>query len=140
MSSTTVHMSPGLPIMKDGDFAGLAVLQREYGFVGIRVDGRNRSIVMVRAETDTLEEVESVPIEQQVVYLQVDCDFRKRADMAHFYYSLDGEEWIKIGKQHQMIYTLPHFMGYLFGLFNFATMTHGGSADFDYFRVGAEHF
>ena len=93
---------------------------------------------MVGAETDSLEEVQSVPIDQQVVYLQVDCDFRNRADKAHFFYSLDGEEWIKIGKQHQMIYTLPHFMGYRFGLFNFATKTPGGSADFDYFRIGAE--
>jgi hypothetical protein len=27
-------------------------------------------------------------------------------------------------------------MGYRFGLFNFATKTAGGYADFDYFRVG----
>ena len=126
--------------MKDGDFAGLAVLQRQYGFVGVKVEGRNKSIVMARAETNSAKEVESVPLDQQVVHLKVGCDFRGRADKAYFYFSLDGDEWIQIGKPHQMIYTLPHFMGYRFGLFNFATRTTGGSADFDYFRVSTEGF
>jgi len=35
----------------------------------------------------------------------------------------------------QMAYTLPHFMGYRFGLFNYATKASGGYADFDYFYV-----
>ncbi|MDB5245618.1 MAG: glycosyl hydrolase 43 family protein, partial [Segetibacter sp.] len=32
-------------------------------------------------------------------------------------------------------YTLPHFMGYRFALFNYATKNVGGSVDFDYFRI-----
>ena len=126
--------------MKDGDFAGLALIQRRHGFVGVKVEGRGKSIVMVRADNDATEEEESVPLDQHVVYLKVSCDFRERADKAYFYFSLKGEEWIKIGKPLQMIYTLPHFMGYRFGLFNFATETAGGSADFDYFRISAERF
>src|SRR4051812_42594223 len=31
---------------------------------------------------------------------------------------------------------VPHFMGYRFGLFNFATKSAGGSADFDWFHIG----
>ena len=34
-----------------------------------------------------------------------------------------------------MSYTLPHFMGYRFSLFNYATKTPGGFADFDYLRL-----
>jgi hypothetical protein len=34
-----------------------------------------------------------------------------------------------------MAYTLPHFMGYRFGLFNYATKAAGGIADFDYFHI-----
>ncbi|MBN2137557.1 MAG: hypothetical protein JW720_07110 [Sedimentisphaerales bacterium] len=34
-----------------------------------------------------------------------------------------------------MVYTLPHFMGYRFGLFNFATKTTGGFVDFDFYRL-----
>ena len=126
--------------MKDGDYAGLAVLQKKYGFVGIKVEGHNKSVVMAGVEKDSLEEVESVPFDRQVVYLKVDCDFRERTDKATFYFSLDGEGWIEIGRPHQMAYTLPHFMGYRFGLFNFATKATGGSADFDYFRVSVEGF
>jgi hypothetical protein len=35
-----------------------------------------------------------------------------------------------------MAYTLPHFMGYRFGLFCYATSAAGGYGDFDGFRVG----
>jgi hypothetical protein len=34
-----------------------------------------------------------------------------------------------------MAYTLPHFMGYRFGLFNYATKSPGGFVDFNYFRI-----
>ena len=51
------------------------------------------------------------------------------------YYSLDGEIWTRIGSVLQMAYTLPHFMGYRFGVFNVATKTAGGHVDFDYYRV-----
>ena len=35
-----------------------------------------------------------------------------------------------------MAYTLPHFMGYRFALFHYATKSADGSVDFDYFRIG----
>jgi hypothetical protein len=34
-------------------------------------------------------------------------------------------------------YELSHFMGCRFGLFNWATKESGGSADFDFFRIGS---
>lgn len=124
--------------MKDGDCAGLIALQRRYGFVGVKMEGDGKSIIMVRAQSRTLEEIESVPLKQQIVYLKIACDFRDRTDKAYFYYSLDGKTWKKIGAILQMSYTLPHFMGYRFGLFNFATKKAGGLVDFDYYRVSDE--
>jgi len=121
--------------MKDGDCAGLTALQKRYGFVGVKMVGGAKSIVMVSAESDSPVEVQRVPLGQGVVFLKVDCDFRDRVDKAAFYYSLDGEKWTAIGQSLQMAYTLPHFMGYRFGLFNFATKTAGGFVDFDFFRV-----
>ena len=121
--------------MNDGDFAGLAALQRRYGFVGVKRVGSANSIVMVSAETDRPEEVEGVPLEQDVVYLRVDCDYRNRADRAAFFYSLDGKQWTAIGKPLKMAYTLPHFMGYRFALFHFATEESGGFVDFDSFTI-----
>ena len=80
-------------------------------------------------------EVESVPLSQDIVYLKATCDFEDRKDVADFYYSLDGKSWAKIGDQLKMSYTLPHFMGYRFGLFNYATENPGGYVDFDYFHI-----
>ena len=121
--------------MKDGDFAGLAAFQRKYGFVGVKVSGEAKSIVMVSAESNPPVEVESVPLAGTTAFLKLDCDFKDRADKAYFFYSLDGSAWKAIGKPLHMSYTLPHFMGYRFALFNYATKTVGGSAAFDYFRV-----
>ncbi len=121
--------------MKDGDRAGLLLLQKKYGWVGIKVDAGSKSIVMINASSGVPEEVKSVPVSQKKVYLKADCDFNDRTDKAYFYYSLDGTTWERIGSSLQMSYTLPHFMGYRFGLFNYATKIAGGYVDFDFFRV-----
>jgi len=34
-----------------------------------------------------------------------------------------------------MSYSLAHFVGYRFALFNYSTKVAGGSVDFDYFRI-----
>ena len=80
-------------------------------------------------------EVESIPLDQNSIYLKADCDFNDEKDIALFYYSFDGKSWTKIGSQLKMAYTLPHFMGYRFGLFNYATKKTGGYVDFDYFHI-----
>jgi beta-xylosidase len=121
--------------MNDGDFAGLAALQKRYGFVGVKMSGAAKSVVMVSAESNSVVEVGTVPLSGKVVFLKMDCDFKKRSDKACFFYSLDGHKWTAIGKPLQMAYTLPHFMGYRFALFNYATKAAGGFVDFDYFRV-----
>ncbi len=122
--------------MKDGDFAGLALLQKKYGLVGVKADGNARAIVMLSAESDSPVEIARVPLAGKTVFLRADCDFKDRADKANFFYSLDGKTWTAIGGALKMVYTLPHFMGYRFGLFNFATKTPGGYVDLDSFRIG----
>ena len=124
--------------MKDGDCAGLIVLQRKFGYVNVKMEGNNKSIVMVSSQSNGPDEIESIPIAQSTIYLKIDCDFRNRTDKAYFYYSMDGKTWKKIGTDLQMAYTLPHFMGYRFGLFNYATKTTGGYVDFDYFHISDE--
>lgn len=121
--------------MKDGDYAGLIALQRKYGSICIKMEGDNKSVAMFSAQSDQVEEIESIPLSKSTVHLRIECDFRNRTDKAYFYYSLDGKTWKKIGTVLQMSYTLPHFMGYRFGLFNFATKEAGGFVDFDYCRI-----
>lgn len=122
--------------LRDGDVAGIVALQRRYGYVAVKQVGGEKSIVMVSADTnDTAAELASVPLQGDVVHLRVECDFQPAPELARFAYSLDGLEWVPIGRPSKMAYTLPHFMGYRFGLFCYATQTAGGHADFDYYRV-----
>ena len=121
--------------MKEGDFAGLALLQKKYGLVGVKYENGTRSVVMVSAESGSVVEMERVPLTQQTVYLKAECNFRDLADIAKFFYSLDGKTWKPIGSQLKMAYTIPQFMGYRFGLFNYANKTAGGFVDFDWFRI-----
>ena len=121
--------------MKDGDFAGLCLLQKNYGLVGVKMNGNSKSIVMINAGSGKAEESASVLLNQSVVYFRAECDFTNKKDSADFFYSLDGKEWTAIGTPLKMTYTLPHFMGYRFGLFNYATKNVGGFADFDYFHI-----
>jgi beta-xylosidase len=121
--------------MKEGDFAGLGLLQKNYGLIGVRITGSAKELVMVNASTGKPEEVQHIPFTQTTIYLKAECNFTDRKDVANFFYSLDGKNWTAFGTQLKMAYTLPHFMGYRFALFNYATKNTGGFADFDYFRI-----
>jgi beta-xylosidase len=121
--------------MKEGDFAGLGLLQKNYGLMGVKVNGGSKMIVMINASNGKPVEVENIPINQPTVYFKAECNFTDRKDVANFFYSLDGKNWKSIGTQLKMTYTLPHFMGYRFTLFNYATKETGGFVDFDYFRI-----
>ncbi|NDV57118.1 glycoside hydrolase [Bacteroides sp. 519] len=123
--------------MKDGDFAGLGLLQEKYGIVGVKVKNGQKYIFAGNTQNSdvTYEELETVPFNSNEVYFKVQANFKDQADKANFYYSLNGKEWINIGNSLQMVYTLSHFMGYRFALFNYATEQAGGSVDFNYFRV-----
>lgn len=130
-ASTFVEISS----MKNGDFAGMIALQKKYGFVGVKKENNKYSIVMINGEEEEPVEVASVPLDQNGVHLKIECDFKERTDKATFYYSMDGLNWEPIGNTLQMAYTLPHFMGYRFGLIHYATNELGGYTDFDYYRV-----
>jgi beta-xylosidase len=121
--------------MKDGDFAGLSAFQKEYGLVGVKFEGNKKTIVMTMTDNDKAVEVQRIPLLQDNIYFKIDCDFTDLKDEAKFFYSLDGKIWNPIGKTLKMRYTIPHFMGYRFGLFNYATKNTGGYVDFDWFRI-----
>lgn len=121
--------------MKDGDFAGLGLLQKNFGQLGVKIHGDKKDIVMINASAGKPEEVASIPLSQPTVYLKAECNFTDKKDVAQFFYSLDGKNWIAIGTVLKMTYTLPHFMGYRFTLFNYATKEKGGYVDFDWFRI-----
>ena len=135
---STAYTSIDVSGMKDGDYAGLLALQKQYGYVGVHMAGNTKSIVMVTGDdvTGIPNQRASVPLNQNTVFVRIDMDFTNRTDKAYFYYSLNGTTWTAIGTTLQMSYTIPHFMGYRFGLFSYATQSSGGYADFDFYRVG----
>lgn len=121
--------------MKEGDFAGLSLLQKDFGWVGVKIENGEKSIVMYSNASGKPIEVQKVPLKQNTIFLMAECDFRNRADKGYFFYSFDAKDWKPIGEAIKMPYTIPHFMGYRFGLFNYATKNVGGYADFDFFKI-----
>ena len=120
--------------MKEGDFAGLGLLQKQFGLLGVQISGSSKAIVMINASTGKREEAASIPLNQNKVYFKAECNFTHKKDVADFFYSLDGTAWMPVGTQLKMAYTIPQFIGYRFALFNYATKNVGGYADFDYFN------
>lgn len=121
--------------MKDGDMAGLAALQDSMGFVAVYKSGSSLSIVEYQGKTQKA----SVAIDQNKVYFRIDMDFTNQTDKATFYYSLDSTTWKSIGSTLSMSYTLGMFVGYRYALFNYASKTAGGYADFAWFKIGKDY-
>lgn len=122
--------------MKDGDLAGLTTFQKVYGIVCVKMDGEKKSVIVVRTDKNGVAiEDEVVSIDAKNIHLKISCNFENLRDEATFFWSLDGKDWKKIGGVLKMEYTIPHFMGYRFGLFHFSTKTAGGYADFDYYHI-----
>jgi beta-xylosidase len=132
---SSASVSIDISKMKDGDVAGLGLLQKNYGYVAVKAGTSSASIVMVSAVTGKAEEIEIIPLNKKTVYFKAECDFTEKKDTANFFYSLDGKSWLPIGKPLKMSYTIPHFMGYRYSLFNYASKEIGGYVDFDYFRL-----
>lgn len=122
--------------MKPGDRAGMIALASHFGAVGIHVDenGVRHLYMSVKGSGGEEETVERIPYNGSRIFLKIALNFEDSIDLAHFYYSVDGEAWLAIGGPLQMKYTLHHFMGYRIGLFAYAAKEAGGHADFDYFR------
>ncbi|WP_019636947.1 glycoside hydrolase 43 family protein [Paenibacillus fonticola] len=122
--------------MKPGDHAGLVALQNHFGTVGVKVaDNGDRFITMsVNRGNGEEKELETIWFNGSVVYLKIAFQFEESVDLASFYYSADGGDWLQIGESLRMQYTLDHFMGYRIGLYQYASKQIGGYADFDYFH------
>ena len=125
--------------MKDGDMAGLVALQDDKGFVALAKDGGSYKVVMYTGNKDGERQAASQALTGSKVYLRIDFDLPIDRGTAYFYYSTDGNTWTKIGSDVKLNYDLHMFVGVRWGLFNFATKSAGGYADFDWFKVGTDY-
>ena len=115
--------------MKDGDFCGLIALQSNYGTVGIKAENGKKYMIMTTREG----EQECVEFTGNTAFFRIHFDYEDSRDIASFFYSVDGENFVKIGSDLKMLYTLDHFMGYRIGIFNYASRETGGYVDFKNF-------
>ncbi|HQQ85090.1 MAG TPA: xylan 1,4-beta-xylosidase, partial [Candidatus Marinimicrobia bacterium] len=115
--------------MKDGDIAGLAVFQNPYAFIAVKQENGIRKLIMV----NNGETIAETPMKGETVFLRAIAS--NRTKNARFEYSYDNIEFIPLGNELLMEFSLKIFTGNKFGLFNYATKESGGYVDFDWFRT-----
>ena len=137
--------------MLDGDCAGLSAFNGDSGVLTVKKDGKRLTLAMSEQSValsdrekcvENVKEttIESVPVSCDKIWLRVDADFRPNGhgggnDLATFFYSLDGEQWTKIGSDYRMVFDYRRFfMGTKFAIFCYATKKTGGHVEIDEFR------
>jgi len=134
--------------LKDGDCAGFAAFNSETAALTVRKTGRRLTLEMSEQEVslhNRTKAVENVDVKkisqfelrQPTICLRIDADFREGRDVANFYYSLDGSEWIQTGTRNYKMHFdwRRFFMGTKYAIFCYATQKTGGYADVDRFIV-----
>jgi len=147
----SAYVKLDLSRMKDGDCAGLAAFNSETGALTVKkskgrltleMDELNVTLAERTKAVEGVERktIESVELKQKTVFLRIDADFRGRRDAANFYYSLDNQQWTKIGAQdYRMKFDWRRFfMGTKFAIFCYATKKAGGYVDVDEFHYTKE--
>ena len=133
--------------MKDGDIAGFSAFNGDAGVVKIVKDGKKVFVVSDSQKvelTDKEKRVTKVDVtesyrqqlrKQKEIYFRIDANFLPGKDVADFYYSTDGKDWVKVLEGYKMIFDYRRFfMGSKFAIFNYATKKTGGYVDIDWFN------
>ncbi len=117
--------------MKDGDVAGLALLNFPYAWIGVS----GKHVVQFDQMTG---KTNTAPLPAGKVWLRAQCDFL--TEKARFSFSADGNTFQTLGDEFAMIFQLRTFQGVRYSLFHFNTTgAPGGHADFDNFTVHEPH-
>ena len=124
--------------MQEGDVAGLAVFQNPYSFIGVKMENGKKYLYSERCtfnnqELNKVQSLKGSEVTSNVIYLLADVNFY--TNKCQYYYSYDNTKWKRWGVTMTMGYTLDHFVGQRFYLFNYATKHLGGYVDFDWFTT-----
>jgi len=121
--------------MNRGDRAGLAMLRDSSAWVGIKNDGGTFRICMINGlsmnsdwtTANTGAEVAGLTVSGGKIWLRASADIHPGANQqAKFSYSTDGSTFNSIGSSYTMNSTWEFFLGYRYGIFNYATTSLGG--------------
>ena len=115
--------------MAIGDRAGIAAFCSQPGELTVERTADGYTISMA----DRQKTIETAAIAATTIWLRMDCDFT--TDTAYFLYSTDGVNFTLLGDGFHMIFSMDHFTGNKFALFNYSTGTAGGYVDIDSFEL-----
>ena len=132
----------------EGDFAGLAALEGEYGFIA--VTKRDGKFYLVAAEhktkytpwamgvfdTDPPDIKAEIPLANSKVELKLVFDLTRAKQTVQLMYRDNPEqgEYKTLSTPVQLRYTLDQFVGVRFALFCYSTKQSGGKAEFTDFN------
>ncbi|KAH7377886.1 glycosyl hydrolase family 43 protein [Pyrenochaeta sp. MPI-SDFR-AT-0127] len=125
--------------MADGDRCGLAAFRDRSAYIGIHRIGKEYRIIA--AHNMTIDEYSGATLDLghvvanikapenfTTIWLRTRMDARPNGSRgADFYYSFDGKKFISIGGTYELYTGWAFFLGYRFGIFNYATEALGGS-------------
>ena len=122
--------------MANGDRAGLAMLRDSSAWIGVKRDNNSTRVVMTNGltmdgnwnTTGTGTEQASAAVSGGRIWLRVNADIRPGSGrQARFSYSTDGSTFTSLGPAFTLNNAWQFFMGYRFGIFNYATQALGGA-------------
>lgn len=117
--------------LKQGDVAGLALLNVPYYWIGVI---RTNQGLMIRFYDLVKNQSIDEPILTNRVYLRANGNYDK--DIARLSFSTDGVNFKEVGDDLRLGYQMKTFQGVRYALFAFNTEgKEGGYADFDSFKV-----
>jgi len=130
--------------MKDGDRSGLAMLRHLSAWIGVKRDNGSTRVVMTNGlamdsnwnTTSTGTEAASAAVSGGRIWLRVNADIRPGSGrQARFSYSTDGTTFTTLGPAYTLNNDWPFFMGYRYGIFNYASQSLGGSVTVNRFDL-----
>ncbi|MET7332260.1 family 43 glycosylhydrolase [Nonomuraea sp. NPDC005650] len=135
--SSTATIELDYSQLANGDRAGLAMLRDQSAWIGVKRDNGVNRVVMTNGltmnsswqTTGTGTEAASANISGGRIWLRVNADIRPGSGrQARFSYSTDGSNFVSLGPAFTLNNAWQFFMGYRFGIFNYATQSLGGAA------------
>jgi len=117
--------------LKDGDLAGLGLMNIPYAWMGILREGNH---FVFRMFDQYGQKAIDKTIKSPRIYLRAFGNFDE--DIARLSYSMDGKTFEQVGDSIRLPYQLKTFQGTRFALFAYNTKgKDGGYAEFDHFQL-----
>jgi len=133
--------------MANGDRAGLALLRDQSAWIGVRKDNGVTRVSMTNGlsmstsgwtTTGTGSEAAGAGVSGGTIWLRASANIQPGSGRtATFSYSTNGTTFTNLGPAFTLNNDWQFFMGYRFGLFNYATGALGGSVTVDRFDLTA---